>query len=191
MSIAFVLGNGISRQGIDLERLKCVGSVYGCNALYREFAPTVLVATDRPIAEQIQHSGYAQKHKFYTRKPIPGLGALRIPQPYWGYSSGPVALSLAAEDRNVHVYMLGFDMGPTSNGRFNNVYADTEFYKASAATPTYTGNWVNQMMQVIDKFPKISFYRVQGSTTAPVAQFDRLTNLSHLNTQEFLTLINM
>lgn len=191
MSIAFVLGNGISRQGIDLEKLQRLGSIYGCNALYREFAPTVLVATDRPIAEQIQHSGYAQKHKFYTRKPIPGLGALRIPEPYWGYSSGPAAVALAAQNKNIHVYMLGFDMGPAANGRFNNVYADTEFYKASAATPTYTGNWARQLVQITNSFPKVSFYRVQGTTTSPIADFDRLTNLSHLDIKEFLALINM
>jgi hypothetical protein len=151
----------------------------------------VLVATDRPIAEQIQNSGYAQKHKFYTRKPIPGLGALRIPEPYWGYSSGPAAVALAAQHKNVHVYMLGFDMGPSPNGRFNNVYADTEFYKASAATPTYTGNWARQLTQIINSFPKVSFYRVQGATTLPISELNRLTNLSHPDIQEFLALINM
>jgi hypothetical protein len=87
--------------------------------------------------------------------------------------------------------MLGFDMGPAANGRFNNVYADTEFYKASAATPTYTGNWARQLVQITNSFSKVSFYRVQGTTTSPIADFDRLTNLSHLDIKEFLALINM
>ena len=37
--IAFVLGNGVSRKSIDPHALKLHGKTYGCNALYRTFAP--------------------------------------------------------------------------------------------------------------------------------------------------------
>ena len=97
MPPVFVLGNGVSRTAVDLEVLKHRGIIYGCNALYRDFTPTVLVATDRLIAEQIQNSGYAQKNQFYTRKPIAGLGAQTLPQNYYGFSSGPAAVGLAAQ----------------------------------------------------------------------------------------------
>ena len=83
MSRAFVLGNGISRQGLDLEHLKQLGYVYACNAIYREFTPNVLVSTDTPISKSIQESGYAQSNKMYTRKPFPALGALQIPPEYY------------------------------------------------------------------------------------------------------------
>ena len=83
MTTAFVLGNGVSRQGIDLSMLQRHGKIYGCNALYKDFEPDVLVATDRPIAEHIQQLGYAQRKKFYTRYPISGMGAHRIPEKYW------------------------------------------------------------------------------------------------------------
>ena len=59
MSRAFVLGNGSSRLLVNLETLKELGSTYGCNALYREFVPTVLISTDQPISQRIQDSGYA------------------------------------------------------------------------------------------------------------------------------------
>jgi hypothetical protein len=88
MTTAFVLGNGISRRDISPAVLALHGRVYGCNALYREHVPDVLVATDRPIAEHIQQSGYSQQHRFHTRKPLPGLGAREIPRPYYGFSSG-------------------------------------------------------------------------------------------------------
>ena len=58
MTTAFVLGNGVSRQHLSLAQLQRRGKIYGCNALYREFEPDVLVATDRPIATAIQESGY-------------------------------------------------------------------------------------------------------------------------------------
>ena len=188
MTIAFVLGNGASRKDVDLSALKNHGKVYGCNALYRDFTPDVLVATDRPISEQIQNSGYALKSAFYTRKPIAGTGAREIPENIWGYSSGPVAVNLAALDGSLLIYMLGFDMGPSAAGLFNNVYADTEFYKTSAANPTYTGNWTRQILDTVKRFPAVKFVRVQGITTAVIPKFDKIENLKHLAIQEFQTL---
>jgi hypothetical protein len=51
-----------------------------------------------------------------------------------GFSSGPNAVGLACRDGYETIYMLGFDLG-TTNGEFNNVYADTEFYKKSIEAP--------------------------------------------------------
>jgi len=187
---AFVLGNGRSRVGLDLKLLAKRGAVYGCNALYREFVPTVLVATDSPISTAIQHSGYSAQYRFHTRKPIPGLGAQPVPQQYYGFSSGPMATALAAMDQNDPVYLVGFDMGPMPGDLFNNVYADTEFYKKSSSQPTYTGNWTRQILRIVGDFPRIRFVRVRGSTTAHIAQFDGLANLFHLDMQDLQQRLN-
>jgi len=189
MSRAFVLGNGVSRQDVDLDHLKTFGPIYGCNALYRDFVPTALISTDRPISDSIQNSGYALQNKFYTRRPIPGSGALPVPQKYFGYSSGPLATSVAAIDGARLIYLIGFDMGPVNN-HFNNVYANTEFYKKSSAGPTYTGNWVNQIKTVIRDYPGTLFVRIMGHTTAVIADLDRLSNLQTMTMSEFLNRIN-
>lgn len=190
MNKAFVLGNGVSRLSVDLNTLKTLGAVYGCNALYREFVPNVLISTDKPISEHIQNSGYAKNNKFYTRRPLPNLGGIDIPQKYFGFSSGPIAVGLAALDKNPVIYMIGFDMGPVANGKFNNVYADTEFYKKSSAVPTYTGNWVRQLVTVTKDFPKTSFYRIVGDTTADIPELNGVKNLCHMNMADFLNRIN-
>lgn len=190
MSRAFVLGNGVSRLEIDLNHLKTLGPVYGCNAIYREFEPTVLVSTDKPISERIQQEGYPLTHKFYTRRPIPGQGAFPVPQEYFGFSSGPIATALAALDKNIAIYMIGFDMGPAETGKFNNVYADTEFYKRSTAVPTYTGNWVRQITTITRDFPKVSFYRIVGKTTAEIDGLKGIKNLWHMPMTDFLNRIN-
>jgi len=190
MSRAFVLGNGISRLAIDLNHLKTLGPIYGCNALYREFVPDVLVSTDKPISEQIQHDGYSLKHTHYTRRPFNNQGALSIPQQYYGFSSGPIATALAALDKNIAIYLIGFDMGPAEFGQFNNVYADTEFYKKSSAKPTYTGNWVRQLKEVAKDFPKTSFYRIKGTTTADIPDINGVKNLAHMSMEDFLNRIN-
>ena len=189
MATAFVLGNGVSRQAVDLNQLRSLGKIYGCNALYRDFTPDVLVATDKPIATEIQNSGYPIKNKFYTRKPIDNLGAVKVPHDYYGYSSGPLATSIAALDGNHLIYMIGFDMGPV-NSKFNNIYADTDFYRKSDATPVFTGNWIKQIRKIAEDFPKTQFIRVQGKTTAEITEFATIKNLKHLPIHTFLDRIN-
>jgi len=185
MAAAFVLGNGVSRQAVDLNQLKTLGTIYGCNAIYREFVPDVLISTDVPISEHIQHEGYSQKNVHYTRKPLPDSGARRIAQKYFGYSSGPVAVSQAAIDGATTIYLIGFDLGPTRTGRFNNCYADTEFYKKSSANPTFTGNWVRQLQTIMKDYPKTSFFRVVGDTTAEVRELLGVPNLAHMQMADF------
>lgn len=190
MSRAFVLGNGRSRQDLDLALISTLGPIYGCNALYRDYIPTTLVATDRPIAEHIQGLGIARQTKFYTRKPQPGTGALRVPQKYFGFSSGPIAVALAAQDGARAIYLLGFDMGADETGHFNNVYASTEFYKKSSAPPTYAGNWIRQLGTVMLDFPDRTFVRVAGILTTPKDEFKTVSNLAAMSMTDFLERIN-
>ena len=190
MTRAFVCGNGISRQAVDLNQLRSLGKIYGCNGLYRDFEPDCLVATDKPIAETIQNSGYSAAHRFHTRKPIQGLGGLPVPKKYHSNSSGPIATALAALDGHQTVYLLGFDMGPTVNQKFNNVYAGTDFYKKSDAAPTYTGNWVKQLCTIAQDFPQTTFVRVCGTTTADIRELKVFTNLLHIPVQMFQDRVN-
>ena len=190
MSAAFVLGNGVSRLSVDLNQLKQRGRIYGCNALYREFVPDVLISTDKGISQVIQNSGYAQNNVMYTRKPLPGLGARTVPQSYFGFSSGPIAVGVAALDQHLAVYLIGFDMGPNVNNKFNNVYADTEFYKKSSSLPTFTGNWTRQLVTICRDFPKTSFHRVMGDTTASIPELNNIANLKNMPMSDLLDRIN-
>ena len=56
----FCIGNGESRKGFDLEKLRQHGTIYGCNAIYRDFMPDVLTAVDHGIMHEIYHAGVAQ-----------------------------------------------------------------------------------------------------------------------------------
>ena len=185
MTIAFVLGNGQSRASVNLVQLQQLGPVYGCNGLYRDFEPDCLVATDRPIAEAIQRSGYSKKNRFYTRRPLPDMGAQAVPRKYHGNSSGPIACAIAALDGHDRIYLLGYDMGPSPAMRFNNVYAGTEFYKSPDAAPTYTGNWIRQLVSVAQDFPKTQFIRVCGPTSAEVNEFKNIGNFDNIDIKIF------
>ena len=189
MSAAFILGNGQSRLAVNLNKLMEVGTVFGCNGLYRDFTPHCLVATDRPIAEEIQNSGYAQKHRFHTRKPNEGSGAKFLVKEYKGFSSGPNAAALALVDGHSDIYLIGMDLG-TTNGMFNNIYAGTQFYKKELDPPTFPGNWINQVVTLTKDFESRQFWRVEGPESAFVPQFNKIPNMRILSMDKFLEKVN-
>ena len=158
MKPAFVLGNGKSRLAFDLNTFKTHGRVFGCNALYRDFTPHVLVATDSGIGEEIENSGYPLRNEFYTRNPRIEFGSKKI-EDHWGFSSGPVAIKLAAKRGHTVIYLIGFDLAST-NGLQNNVYSGSPNYKPADDQQTYYGNWVNQITTIMKEHPNQIFVRV-------------------------------
>ena len=65
MNTAFVIGNGTSRKGFELTKLKPYGTVFGCNALYRDYPdysfPDFIVSIDDGIISEIEHSDFPSK----------------------------------------------------------------------------------------------------------------------------------
>ena len=60
---AFIIGNGKSREQLDLQRLIGQGCTFGCNAMYRDFKPDYilpdyLVAIDPLLIEEIKNSDF-------------------------------------------------------------------------------------------------------------------------------------
>ena len=78
MDKAFCIGNGTSRLGFDLNKLRGKGTIMGCNALYREFKPDVLVCVDNGIMHEAYQTGIASEIDFYGRNwtKVPALGSL-------------------------------------------------------------------------------------------------------------------
>lgn len=189
MSLGFALGNGNSRRAVDLNLLKELGKVYACNAIYREFTPDVLVATDPKISMAIQESGYPKQNRFHTRRPIQGMGARSLPRDYKGFSSGPNAIAQACIDGMETIYLLGFDLGSSGN-QFNNVYADTEFYKRSIDPPTFAGNWIKQIKRIADDYAQCRFIRIEGPDTALVPTLTESKNIETMPIDRFLDKIN-
>jgi hypothetical protein len=162
------------------------GTVYGCNAQYREFEPHHLIAVDVKMVNEIISSGYHKTHSVWTNpnKGISTKHGINFFSPHKGWSSGPTALWYAATQNHKEIYILGFDYQGI-NGKFNNVYADTFNYKKSVDTATYHGNWLSQTEKVIKEFRQIKFYRVIGSEAfIPDKLGSNLTNLSHISYQE-------
>jgi len=70
-NVAYVIGNGPSRRELDLSSLN--GRVYGCNTLYLEYAPDVLVCADPWYQFGIVMAGYPAGNKcvFVGWNPVP------------------------------------------------------------------------------------------------------------------------
>jgi len=188
--IAFVLGNGTSRKDIDHHNLKRYGTVYGCNALFREFAPDHLVCVDTKMVTEINDAQYQHKHNVWSNRNklterTPGI---KIIDPNKGWSSGPTALMIASQHGHKVIYIMGFDyvgIGEQQE-KVNNIYAGTKNYKGVNDRATYYGNWQRQTMMCINQFPKTKYYRILKSMNDYIPDHLKdLTNLSHITVDDF------
>ena len=184
---AFVLGNGKSRQKVDMKKLLEYGIVYGCNAQYREFDPNFLVAVDVKMVNEIIDSGYHHKGTLWTNpnKGIKTKSRINFFSPHKGWSSGPTALWFVAQNGHKEIYIHGFDYKGL-DGKFNNVYANTFNYKKSVDSATFFGNWLSQTEKVIKEFKSIKFYRViEPGGFIPDKLGPQYTNLRHISHEDF------
>lgn len=186
-NVAFVLGNGTSRQQLNHQNLLDKGTVYACNAIYREFAPHHLIAVDVKMVNEIVASGYNKTHSVWTNpnKGISQKHNLNMFHPHKGWSSGPTALWFASEQGHKDIYIFGFDYQGLQ-GKFNNMYADTYNYKKSNDAATFHGNWLSQTEKTIRDFKHTQYYRViNPGDFVPDQLGIQLRNLKHINYNEF------
>ena len=197
-SIAFVLGNGESRRGIDINDLKQKGSVYACNGVYRTHQPHWLVAVDPKMMLEIAESDYVVHNKVYSNfnsqynKVSKLMDHVTWSKPSLGWSSGPTALRLACDHGFKEIYILGFDYQGHSEAsnknrfRFNNVFKDTRNYKKGNDEATFYGNWMNQTKKCLDEYKHIRFHRVIPTGWFKPKDIDWKENIDHPTTEEFL-----
>lgn len=165
---AVIIGNGESRRNYELFLLKnhragILGSLavqtYGCNALYRDFKPTFLIATGPDIAKEIAGSDYYTDNIVYANAEVvarhPGKFYL-IPQDVH-YDAGALAVYLACFDGHKTIYLVGFDS--TGVGAGNDMYDGTNAY-APYGTDHSDTMWVKTLSMVMETYPDVQFVRV-------------------------------
>ena len=197
-SIAFVLGNGESRKGIEINDLKERGTVFACNGVYRTHRPDFLVAVDPKMILEIAESDYPVHNKGWSNfnnqynKNQKIMDHINWLQPSLGWSSGPTALKLACDQGHKEIYILGFDYQGHAEGnknnrfRFNNVFKDTRNYKKSNDEATFYGNWMNQTKRCLQDYKDIKFHRVVPAGWFTPKDLTWADNMKHTSTEEFL-----
>ena len=142
----FCIGNGESRQGFDLEKLRQHGKIYGCNALYRDFMPDVLTSVDHGIMHEIYHSGVAQKIPCYFRDwtKVPGMTYESV------LMNGVTELEakehlddilISNERGNAKEYVMH---GSNLKGIVEMLKKDGEKYKRNVNTSTIKVSWIHE-----------------------------------------------
>lgn len=192
-SIAYVIGNGVSRKNIPVDRLKSFGKLYGCNAQYREYSPDYLIAVDTKMILEINSNHYQKTNEVWTNynRAYEKLKDFNYFKPSKGWSSGPTALWFATQHGYKTIYILGFDYkGVDAGKKFNNMYADTQNYKRSSDGATFFGNWLRQTQQVIQQNPSINFIRVVDQFTYMPPELKDFENLSIMQKEQFCHIHN-
>lgn len=124
MNIAFCIGNGISREKFDLNKLKDIGPIYGCNRLIETFDIDNTIVVDNSTLIDLVAKGYNRKTNIYTRKRWHRLveadnvhyleDPIKEPIHRWDmesqWGSGTHALNLAANNGSEIIVMLGYDL---------------------------------------------------------------------------------
>ncbi len=188
---AFILGNGVTRLEVNPQELLQRGAVYGCNRIYQEFSPTVLVSTDQGMSHEIQNSGYSKRHEHFTRKQyaLEHSGSKILPDFVHGSSSGPAACGLACLTDVTHIFLIGFDL-KGNNNLINNIYAGTEHYKSKNSEPTTWTNWVDQIDKLLAQFPSKQIVHVNPLHDFTSDRWRQHTNFKTMNMTEFVQVIN-
>jgi len=198
-STAFVLGNGQSRRGIEINDLKEKGTVFACNAVYRTHQPHFLIAVDPKMILEIAETDYMLHNKVWSNfnaqynKNPKILNHVNWFKPSLGWSSGPTALRMACEHGFREIYILGFDYqglaeknGKNNRYRLNNIFGDTRNYKKNNDEATFYGNWMNQTKKCLKDFPDTKFHRVIPKGWFKPKDLEWNSNIDHPTTEEFL-----
>ncbi len=173
---AYIIGNGASRQPFDLMILRGKGTVFGCNALYRDFSltspkyvlPDFLVAIDDAITVEIESSDFPS-----NRVIIPPENEKWEPvELHWGRSAtkdwnparprsnaGMNAILEAIKKGYSDIYIFGFDSLVVDNKvALSNLYDGTDCYGYDTrANLQDTRNRMTFLGWVIEKNPDTHF----------------------------------
>ena len=162
-NIAFIIGNGPSGKNFNLNLLMGHGTIFGCNALYRDFGPMYrlphyLVAIDEPIIAEILKSDWPQNRFIIPPEDErwePSACNLARPRS----NAGMNAMREAIKHGHDFVYCLGFDfLIDDPEISTDNIYKDTECYGADThASFEASKNRVRYMEWVALNNPLVHF----------------------------------
>lgn len=188
MNTAFIIGNGTSRKGFDLNKLKPYGTIYGCNALYRDFAdnsvPDFLVAIDDGIITEIEGSDFPSKR--FIVPPIderwePAECNIGRPRS----NAGMNAMREAIKMEYNQLICLGFDFLIQDDKQLlSNIYDGSQNYGPSTrASAADNPGRVNYLQWLIRKNPDVDFIFIFPSGVTTLQLFGKNV---YVNTYENL-----
>ncbi len=163
---AYCIGNGPSRKGFDLNKLKATGQTYGCNALYRDFIPDFIFSVDTKMSMQMVEDEVGLKTVHYApaleanRKQSKGMINLIPNNPHW--ISGNAAFWTAGVHGHKNIYLIGYDFREYGKGQLNNIYQDTICYGERNDDKIFEG-WFKQFRDMLKMRPHVNYTMVHDN----------------------------
>jgi len=157
---AYCIGNGPSRKGFDLRKLKATGQTYGCNALYRDFIPDFIFSVDTNMSMKMVEDEVGLKAVHYApalqanRKESKGMIHLIPNNPNW--ISGNVAFWTAGVHGHRNIYLIGYDFREYGKGELNNIYQNTDNYGERNDDNIFDG-WLKQFRDMLKMRPYVNY----------------------------------
>jgi hypothetical protein len=167
---ALVIGNGRSRADLDLYSIdRDKVTTFGCNALYRDYAPDYLLANDRKMVAELIGADYPAHNRLVTSDAVEitmGTKTFRfswlrdlygenVTSTRWVGFCGTCAIRSAAERGHSPVYLIGFDF---SMGQ--NVYQGTINYHRRMPATTHEANQLSICEGFPDEFENTRFVQL-------------------------------
>ncbi len=168
MKISFCIGNGESRAGFNLSKLRTFGKLYGSNAVFRDYDVDHLICCDRRMAMETVSKNY--KGLVYTRKDwfsfFPYDNFKQLPELPWEENekytqsfhmgSGLHSVNVAIQDNPNIIVIIGHDFWG-SGAKHNNLYKGTENYNDTIAPAVDPSFWIKQFVMFFRIYSNIQF----------------------------------
>ncbi len=153
MKTAFIIGNGPTRKDINLDNLVGKGTIFACNALYRDFDKyDYLISIDKSFQEIIEEHWGKEKdsriifppdHECYEHEDYSKQRRRS--------NAGMNAMLEAIKRKHDKLFCLGFDFLISDEKKStDNIYKDTEGYgietHANASDNIHRVNYLNWFM---------------------------------------------
>ncbi len=191
MSRAFIIGNGKSREGVDLEQLRQYGKIYGCNALYRDFEPDYLIAIDDAITQEIRASSFPKEKFIYPSFEEQFEHPEFNPFTRLRSNAGMNAMIEALRHGHRELVCIGFDFIIQNELATSNMYDGTNAYELKTKTSLQDGlrralylNWFakkNNVAQFRMILPRIDNLKIHPLSSANIRGMFLDELLSYLN----------
>lgn len=172
---ALLLGNGRSRKGLPLDVFRQSGYIIaGCNALYRDYLPHVLMSVDAPMIKEVIRSGITERLTFIKTErniKVRDLNKFlihhntgkRLTKDIKAKSGPSLALVLPLLYPGLkEVYMSGVDFYPwPGETNQNNIYVNTKNYKTDLDVQPHTHKDFQDWRKVFLVRPEVRFFWVR------------------------------
>lgn len=194
MSVAYIIGNGVSRKDFDLTLLRGSGTIFGCNALYREFFPDYLVAIDPGIIDEITASKFPKERFIVPPKDEQWEPASC--NPMRPRSNAGMNAMMEAIKRNAKTLVcLGFDFLLDEPSATSNIFDGTMNYGVETRASENDNKGRMRFLQwLIDRNPDVDFifvYDRKNLTIRPlhgnniyITHFQTLLENIYIHTEE-------